>query len=79
MVKKANLNEKEIENQRREIEVLRICDHPYVIKLLDVFESIEYIFIILELMEGGDLFDYLQSRDHKTSEQHAKQIYTKIV
>ena len=59
MVKKGKLSEKDLEDQRREILILKECNHPYVIKLIDVFESFDYIFIILELMDGGDLFDYL--------------------
>lgn len=38
-----NLNE--IELQKREIEVLKICQHPNIIRLLDVFENPEYIYI----------------------------------
>jgi serine/threonine protein kinase len=36
---------KELELQKREIEVLKICQHPNVIRLLDVFENPEYIYI----------------------------------
>lgn len=34
---------------------------------MDSFESIEQIFLVLEYLEGGDLFDYLKERDFKTS------------
>ncbi len=47
---------------RREIDTLRNCQHPNIIKMLDAFENMEYIFIVLEYMEGGDLFDYLFRR-----------------
>lgn len=35
----------ELELQKREIEVLKICQHPNIIRLLDVFENPEYIYI----------------------------------
>ena len=58
----------ELELQKREIEVLKICQHPNIIRLLDVFESPEYIYIVLEYMGGGDLFTYLEKRDFKITE-----------
>lgn len=36
---------KELELQKREIEVLKLCQHPNIIRLLDVFENPDYIFI----------------------------------
>lgn len=49
----------EIYQQRREIEVLKMCQHPNIIKLIDIFENSDYYYIVLEYMEGKDLFDYL--------------------
>jgi serine/threonine protein kinase len=34
-------------------------DHPNIIKLADVFETQDRIFIVMELMDGGELFDYV--------------------
>lgn len=42
---KANLSEDELQMVRREIDILRICNHPNVIKLYDYFEDENYIFI----------------------------------
>ena len=56
---------KELELQKREIEVLKICQHPNIIRLIDVFENPDYIYIgratcvtclVLEHCCGGDLF-----------------------
>lgn len=69
---------KELELQKREIEVLKICQHPNVIRLLDVFENPEYIFIVLEYCAGGDLFHYLDKRDFKVTEDLARYIAHQI-
>jgi serine/threonine protein kinase len=34
---------------------LKQLDHPNIIKLIDVFEEEKYLFLIIELMEGGEL------------------------
>lgn len=65
---------KELELQKREIEVLKICQHPNIIRLLDVFENPEYIYIVLEHCSGGDLFHYLDKRDFKITEDMARTI-----
>jgi serine/threonine protein kinase len=69
---------KELELQKREIEVLKICQHPNIIRLLDVFENPEYIYIVLENCSGGDLFTYLDKRDFKITEDKARAIAHEI-
>jgi len=39
VVKKKELSLKDQELLKREIEVLKICQHPYIIKLFDIFEN----------------------------------------
>ena len=45
-----------------EVDILRATSHPYVIKLLDFFEDSKYLTIILEYLDGRDLFNYLEHR-----------------
>ena len=42
--------------------------------MIDLFESSENYYIVLEYMSGKDLFDYLKQREFKLSEERAKQI-----
>jgi serine/threonine protein kinase len=51
-----------------------MCQHPNIIGLLDLFENSEYYFMVLEYMQGADLFDYLQSRDFNLGEDRVKEI-----
>lgn len=56
VIRKKDMKQKELELQKREIEVLKLSQHPNIIRLVDIFENPEYIFIILEFLAGGDLF-----------------------
>ena len=56
-----------------------MCQHPNIIKLLDLFESSENYFIVLEYMQGKDLFDYIAKRDYKLAEERAKQIIYQLM
>ena len=41
---------------KNECQVLQKLDHPNIINYLDVFEDLENIFIVTELVKGKDLF-----------------------
>ncbi|KAL7421692.1 MAPK-activated protein kinase Srk1 [Cryptotrichosporon argae] len=43
-------------NILKEVQIMRGIDHPGVVKLYGFFESEEFYFLVLELMEGGELF-----------------------
>ena len=62
IMKKKDMNAQDIELVRREIEILKICQHPNIIRLLDIFENSDYIFIVMEHLKGGDLFTYLEKK-----------------
>ena len=51
-MKKAVMSELERELAYEEIEVLKVCQHPNLLRLYDVFESKEHIYIVTEILEG---------------------------
>lgn len=71
IMKKSEMTTQDIELVKREIEILKLCQHPNVIRLLDIFENVEYIYIVMELLKGGDLFMYLEKRGFRISEARA--------
>ena len=71
---KANMKIIEAHQTRREIEVMKMSKHPNIVRLHDVFEDSENFYLVLEYMGGGDLFDYLKSRNFKLSEDQTKEI-----
>ncbi len=48
--------------------------HPNVVRLVDFFEDADCFYLVLELMSGGDLFDYLKLRQFRLTEERAKEI-----
>ncbi|XP_065059579.1 calcium/calmodulin-dependent protein kinase type IV-like [Rhopilema esculentum] len=49
---------------RTEIGILLRLNHPNVIKLKEIFESEKQLFLILELVTGGELFDRIVERQY---------------
>lgn len=50
------------EKVRREINILKMCTHPHIIRLYEVIDTPSDIFVIMEYVSGGELFDYIVSR-----------------
>ncbi|KAK7060913.1 serine/threonine-protein kinase gin4 [Paramarasmius palmivorus] len=44
---------------QREIIVMKLIEHPNVMRLYDVWDLPDEIYLILEYVQGGELFDYL--------------------
>ena len=75
---KKDMSVQDVELQRREIEILKMCQHPHIIRLLDIFENQDYIYIIMEQLNGGDLFSYLEKRKFTVPESRAKKMSHQI-
>ena len=46
-------------NLEREIVVMKLIEHPHIIQLYDVWETSTELYLVLEYVQGGELFDYL--------------------
>lgn len=56
-----------------------MCQHTNIIKLLDLFESNTHYHIVLEYMQGKDLFDYIAKRGYSLPEERAKFVIYQIL
>jgi len=52
------------EDIKREVEILANVSHQHIISLHEVFENKTEVVLILQLVRGGELFDYLSDRDY---------------
>lgn len=52
------------EDIEREVEILTEISHPHIISLHEVFENKTEVVLILQLVAGGELFDYLSEREY---------------
>ena len=65
---------------RDEINILQSVSHPNIIKIHKNYETESTIFLVLELVEGGELFDFIVKRgDQGLSEGSAREIFRQIV
>lgn len=74
LMKKLMMTPQDVELVKQEIEIMKMLQHPNLIRLLDVFENTDYIYIVMEIMEGGDLFGYLEKRHFRLPERTAARL-----
>ena len=62
-----------------EATILRSLDHPYVVKLFDMFIAPgKAIYLVMELIKGGDLFDRIVEKEVYTEVQ-ARRLFRRIL
>lgn len=47
-----------------EFNLLKALDHPNVMKIYEAFEDNDFIYLVTELLKGGELFDKLLEMGH---------------
>lgn len=63
---------------RREIQNLKLFRHPHIIKLYQVISTPTDIFMIMEYVSGGELFDYIV-KNGKLQEHEARRFFQQII
>ncbi|XVF75804.1 hypothetical protein PTKIN_Ptkin13bG0216400 [Pterospermum kingtungense] len=68
----------DIEDVRREVEIMRhLPKHSNIVSLKDTYEDDNAVHLVMELCEGGELFDRIVTRGHYT--ERAAAVVTKTI
>ena len=51
-----------------EVNALKTLDHPHIIKLFEVYEDETNVYLVQELCEGGELFDFIVEQEFLTED-----------
>uniref|UniRef100_A0A674EXK9 5'-AMP-activated protein kinase catalytic subunit alpha-1 n=1 Tax=Salmo trutta TaxID=8032 RepID=A0A674EXK9_SALTR len=63
---------------RREIQNLKLFRHPHIIKLYQVISTPTDIFMVMEYVSGGELFDYI-CKNGKLDEKESRRLFQQII
>ncbi|CAH1437601.1 unnamed protein product [Lactuca virosa] len=78
------LNRRKIKNMemeekvRREIKILRLFMHPHIIRLYEVVETPSDIYVVMEYVKSGELFDYIVEKG-RLHEDEARNFFQQII
>ncbi|UKJ90358.2 CAMP-dependent protein kinase catalytic subunit [Theileria orientalis] len=73
------INQRQVDHVLSEKRLLSSVNHPFVVNMLGSFKDDYYLYIVMELVKGGDFFTYLRRSDRLKSESamfYAAQVTT---
>eukprot|EP00551_Chaetoceros_affinis_P008224 CAMPEP_0203664150 /NCGR_PEP_ID=MMETSP0090-20130426/1616_1 /ASSEMBLY_ACC=CAM_ASM_001088 /TAXON_ID=426623 /ORGANISM="Chaetoceros affinis, Strain CCMP159" /LENGTH=380 /DNA_ID=CAMNT_0050527287 /DNA_START=163 /DNA_END=1305 /DNA_ORIENTATION=+ len=73
IINRPSLSEEDLKGLQQEIAILQEIDHPHIIKLYNVYHEPAKIYLVTELMSGGELFDRIVQKEYY-SEQEARDV-----
>ena len=66
------------EKVMREIQIAHLLKHPHIIRLYEVIESPSEIYLVMEYVSGGELFDHIVHKG-RLHEEEARQLFQQIM
>jgi len=79
IIEKSQLqSQKQIARLQREIRFLKLLYHPHIVKVYDVIETTECIYIVMEYAVGGELFDYIVAHK-RVKEKEARAFFIMVL
>jgi tRNA A-37 threonylcarbamoyl transferase component Bud32 len=78
VISKKKVDAKDIDYMINELAALRVINHPRVPRFIRKFESPDNLYIVMENINGGDLFEYLVEAD-KLPYEEATDILSKLI
>ncbi|XP_038112373.1 serine/threonine-protein kinase BRSK2 [Culex quinquefasciatus] len=78
IINREKLSESVLMKVEREIAIMKLIDHPHVLGLTDVYENRKYLYLVLEHVSGGELFDYLVKKGRLTPKE-ARKFFRQII
>ncbi|XP_042812582.1 serine/threonine-protein kinase SIK1 [Panthera tigris] len=78
IIDKTRLDSSNLEKIYREVQIMKLLNHPHIIKLYQVMETKDMLYIVTEFAKNGEMFDYLTSNGH-LSENEARKKFWQIL
>lgn len=78
IIDKTQLNPSSLQKLYREVRIMKILNHPNIVKLFEVIETEKTLYLVMEYASGGEVFDYLVAHG-RMKEKEARAKFRQIV
>jgi MAP/microtubule affinity-regulating kinase len=78
IIDKTQLNPSSLQKLYREVRIMKVLNHPNIVKLFEVIETEKTLYLVMEYASGGEVFDYLVAHG-RMKEKEARAKFRQIV
>uniref|UniRef100_A0A8C7A667 non-specific serine/threonine protein kinase n=1 Tax=Neovison vison TaxID=452646 RepID=A0A8C7A667_NEOVI len=78
IIDKSQLDAVNLEKIYREVQIMKMLDHPHIIKLYQVMETKNMLYLVTEYAKNGEIFDYLANHG-RLNESEARRKFWQIL
>ncbi|XP_053088886.1 MAP/microtubule affinity-regulating kinase 3a isoform X1 [Pangasianodon hypophthalmus] len=78
IIDRTQLNPTSLQKLFREVRIMKILNHPNIVKLFEVIETERNLYLVMEYASGGEVFDYLVTHG-RMKEKEARAKFRQIV
>ncbi|KAK9537768.1 hypothetical protein VZT92_005351 [Zoarces viviparus] len=75
IIDKTRLNPSNLEKIYREVQIMKLLNHPHIIKLYQVMETKDMLYIVTEYAKNGEMFDHLTSNGRMSEDEARKKFW----
>ncbi|XP_028292464.1 serine/threonine-protein kinase SIK1 [Gouania willdenowi] len=75
IIDKTRLNPSNLEKIYREVQIMKLLNHPHIIKLYQVMETKDMLYIVTEYAKNGEMFDHLTSKGRMSEDEARKKFW----
>ncbi|XP_053449064.1 serine/threonine-protein kinase SIK2 isoform X3 [Nycticebus coucang] len=78
IIDKSQLDAVNLEKIYREVQIMKMLDHPHIIRLYQVMETKSMLYLVTEYAKNGEIFDYLANHG-RLNESEARRKFWQIL
>ena len=79
VIDKTKLDDVSRDHLFQEVRCMKLVQHPNVVRLYEVIDTHTKLYLILELGDGGDMYDYIMKQEKGLEEECARRYFKQIV
>mmetsp|Transcript_5966 Transcript_5966/g.15196 ORF Transcript_5966/g.15196 Transcript_5966/m.15196 type:complete len:765 (-) Transcript_5966:54-2348(-) len=79
VIDKTKLNEVELAHLHHEVMVMKLLRNPHVVRLYEIVDTSNWLYLIMELGDGGDMYHWLRKHKGNLTDSRARAIFAQLV